>query len=286
MITRLILISVLCLSAVTVSADDPAQANRLLVEAMKSLQAAEKEQEAAQKLALQKSALAKLNEIVDNHPSSDLAVKLITNQEIGSLSLPKLLETIDATEQQTARELSFEYLDANNLEEVAARLNRIADPAFRQKVLDWILLRLSAADAKPEDRMFFARLVEDTHARDDHFQTIATDQAIGKNHQAALSIAESIQSEFKREVVRKEVAVSHARAGDVENALTLAQQVQNMDIRNEILEAVVTAQLDSDDIQGAWATANMMAETGRKTATIRLVKEQAWRHEGLILEEK
>ena len=40
MITRLLLIGVLCLSVVPVAADDSAQANRLLVEAVKLIQAA------------------------------------------------------------------------------------------------------------------------------------------------------------------------------------------------------------------------------------------------------
>lgn len=69
MITRFFLVCILCLSTMSAYADDPAQASRLFVQAMKSIQAADTEQAAADKLALLQSAFAKLNEIVEDHPS-------------------------------------------------------------------------------------------------------------------------------------------------------------------------------------------------------------------------
>ena len=100
MLTRLVLICVLCLSVMSVSADDSAQANKLLVEAVKSIQAADMKQTATEQLPLLEKALAKLKEIVEKHPSSDLAVKLITGQDIGNVSLTNLQRVTEMLREQ------------------------------------------------------------------------------------------------------------------------------------------------------------------------------------------
>ena len=131
---------------------------------------------------------------------------------------------IETTEDQAARDLSAEYLDGSSSETVLARLNQLTSPEFRQKVLltiSWLL----SYDGKLEDRLFFARLIEDVHERDDNLQIIASDHVLQNNLQDALSIAESIQSENKRDFVWKEVALRYAWSADLENALTLAQKI-------------------------------------------------------------
>ena len=97
-------LSLACLLAVPAAADDPAQANRLLVEAAQLVKAAESQAAAAEKLALLEEAIAKLNEIVDHHPSSGLAVKLITDQPIGSLSFAKLIAAAEELRIEVARQ--------------------------------------------------------------------------------------------------------------------------------------------------------------------------------------
>ena len=96
-------LSLACLLAVPAAADDPAQANRLLVEAAQLIKAAESQAAASEKLALLEEAIAKLNEIVDHHPSSGLAVKLITNQPIGSLSFADLNAAAEELRTEVAR---------------------------------------------------------------------------------------------------------------------------------------------------------------------------------------
>ena len=93
-----------CLLAVPAAADDPAQANRLLVEAAQLVKAAESPAAASEKLALLEVAIAKLNEIIEHHPSSGLAVKLATNQPIGSLSLAELTGAVEALRSEVARQ--------------------------------------------------------------------------------------------------------------------------------------------------------------------------------------
>ena len=121
MITRLFLVCALCLSIVPASADDVAQANKLLVEAVKLIQAAGTEQTPSEQIPLLEDALDKLNEIVKQHPTSDLAVKLITGQQIGNISLTELADAIENLKLQTAhddamadRGACLQSLDAND----------------------------------------------------------------------------------------------------------------------------------------------------------------------------
>ena len=99
---RWLSLSLVCLLAVPAVADDPAAANRLLVEAVKLAKAAESKTEASEKLALLQGALARLNEIIDRYPSSSLAVKLITDQPIGSLSMAELTDAVEKLRAEVA----------------------------------------------------------------------------------------------------------------------------------------------------------------------------------------
>ena len=68
-------------------ADDTSRANQLLVEAVQLLQSAEGAANATERLRLSEEALGNLQEIVKRYPSTDLAVKLISGQNIGAISL-------------------------------------------------------------------------------------------------------------------------------------------------------------------------------------------------------
>ena len=94
--------SLICLLVLPAVADEPAGANRLLVEAVKMIKAADSQTEGSEKLALLEGALAKLNEIIDRHPSSGLAVKLITDQPIGSLSMAELGDAVEKLRAEVA----------------------------------------------------------------------------------------------------------------------------------------------------------------------------------------
>ena len=76
-------------------ADDAGQANRLMVEAVQLVQAAEREPSSAAKSALLRAALGKLLEIVERYPSTDLAVQLATGQRVGSISLAGVRRALD-----------------------------------------------------------------------------------------------------------------------------------------------------------------------------------------------
>ena len=77
----------LSLPAVPVLADDAAEANRLMVEAVRDIRHADLEPSAEGKFARLKRAHDKLLAIVQRYPSTDLAVKLATGQRVGNISL-------------------------------------------------------------------------------------------------------------------------------------------------------------------------------------------------------
>ena len=99
---RWLSLSLVFLLVAPAAADEPAAANRLLVEAVKLIKATDSITDASEKLALLEGALAKLNEIIDRHPSSSLAVKLVTDQPIGSLSMAALTDAVENLRAEAA----------------------------------------------------------------------------------------------------------------------------------------------------------------------------------------
>ncbi len=71
--------------------------NQLFVEAAKLAHEAEKKKD--QRQALLKNALNKLDEIIDYHPRTDLAVKLVSGQSIGEISMAGLKQEIEDLSQ-------------------------------------------------------------------------------------------------------------------------------------------------------------------------------------------
>ena len=67
--------------------DDTGSANKLFVETVKLMKSVENAEGPIEKAEVLEEALSKLNEIVDDYPSSELEVKLISGQRIGAISL-------------------------------------------------------------------------------------------------------------------------------------------------------------------------------------------------------
>ena len=83
-------------------ADDRAQANRLLIEAVGYVRDSKLEPSPEGKFALLKKAYDNLVEIVERYPSTDLAVKLATGQRIGTISLPAVRRSMNRAGQKRA----------------------------------------------------------------------------------------------------------------------------------------------------------------------------------------
>ena len=87
MLKHLVITLFLMVFTLPVLADDIGEANELLVKAVQLLQSAEGTTDAMERLKLSEEALGNLNEIVERYPSTNLAVKLITGQAIGHISM-------------------------------------------------------------------------------------------------------------------------------------------------------------------------------------------------------
>ena len=86
-IAAILIAITLLFSAGATLADDTASANKLFVEAVKLVKSAEGEKSFEKTLSVMEEALARLYKIIDDYPSSDLAVKLISGQSVGGVSL-------------------------------------------------------------------------------------------------------------------------------------------------------------------------------------------------------
>ena len=86
-IAAILIAITLLFSAGATLADDTASANKLFVEAVKLVKSAEGEKSFEKTLSVMEEALARLYKIIDDYPSSDLAVKLICGQSVGGVSL-------------------------------------------------------------------------------------------------------------------------------------------------------------------------------------------------------
>ena len=86
-IAAILIAITLLFSAGATLADDTASANKLFVEAVKLVKSAEGEKSFEKTLSVMEEDLARLYKIIDDYPSSDLAVKLISGQSVGGISL-------------------------------------------------------------------------------------------------------------------------------------------------------------------------------------------------------
>ena len=267
-----VLIFTLCLSVAPAAADDPAQANRLLVEAVKLIQAAGTKQTVAERLSLMESALAKLNEIVENHPSSDLAVKLITGQQIGDISLAGVADAVEILsqfqKQEAARTTCIESLD-------------VANPECREWLYDIGSAQLQAGDLQGARKT--ARWIRDSSIRRDLLRDIdrhvrdidrrarhsdqrrvqlVDDQLRAGNLEDALETAKSIHDGDVRAqklhviaLAQAEIVGNQLQAGNLEGALATARSIEYISIRDQAFHDVAEGQAQAGNLSDALATA-------------------------------
>ena len=219
----------------------------------------------AEQLPLLESALAKLNDIVENHPSSDLAVKLITGQQIGDISLAGVADAIAALSrlqnQEAVRSTCLESLDA-------------ANPECREWLHDIARAQLQADDL--EAALETAKLIVDVSTQQRLLRDIAKERNArvyrylrAGNLKGALAAAKSIEDARARDrafnaitQTQVEIVDDQLQAGNLEDALTTAKSIQSGDVRAQKLHVIartqvemVDTQLQAGNLEGALATA-------------------------------
>jgi len=98
----------LLFSAGSAWADDTSEANKLFVEAMQLWLSAEDEESLEKKAVALEASLAKLNKIFDEHPSTELAVKLISGQSVGDITLEDVRDAAESAREKADARVKFE----------------------------------------------------------------------------------------------------------------------------------------------------------------------------------
>ena len=242
-------------------AEDDAGANRLLVEAVKLVERAEATEDPSARATLYERALNNLDAIVEQHPESEVAVKLATGQRIGS---------VDRAETERLWRLA-------RAEQCSAELNRLCvlDVAFELSNADggefdrgWTLALIAGGRAKAGA---FASAMEAANAittREDlpfALVDIARGQfEAGEDVEArrtlsqGVEIVRSIQDPFELSLALAEVAWTQAVIGDNSAAQeTLRQALDAADVlkyqrhRGLALSTIGRAQFEIGDTEGA-----------------------------------
>ena len=145
--------------------DDTASANELFVEAVKLVKSVENAGGPIEKAEVLEEALSKLNEIVDDYPSSDLAVKLISGQDTGSISLEAVGKALERSREEAERAAERAREEAERAREEAEREREGAEGA---RAFEKILKAAEQGDAGAQYnlgfRYYFGKFVPEDYA--------------------------------------------------------------------------------------------------------------------------
>ena len=286
MMVRLLFV-LLYLTAMPASADETAEANRLFVESVKLLSQADALDAETDKLPLLEQALSKLNGIIDQHPSSDLAVKLITNQSIGDISISNVRSQISSTKERialtAARQAETEARQAEKERKDAAR-----ETAEAQKQRDYEACMATLDLGEPACKPLIAHIAY-IHIRAGNIQTgiaildrpdltgprngILSDNAIalleGGNHQEAAALIDRIEN--PSEYVFSVLAESQAQAGDYDGALLTLSRLAGTDRYDMTAGFISRRQALRGDYDDAKKTAQLITDTTKQAEQHHLI---------------
>lgn len=271
-----ILCMALMLCGASASAQDNEPANRLVVEVVQLLRAAEAipADRPDDRLQLLESAIAALDRIVTGYPGSDAAVRLATGQSIGSLSREVVQRHVDEARVAICIPLPTSSC-VLGMAQTAAR--DIADPRSRARALRVLGVALARAGRSgPADQLFeqakqVAETVADPRIRGGELREVATALARAGRLDQAEQVALSIVDSMYRAVASYEVAIALARAGQNTQADLLFRQAEQA-ARMMVNPTAVA------DIQGQVAVA--LAVAGRFNQALRVVNaidDAGWR---------
>ena len=291
MMVRLLFVLLLltAATAATASADDSGQANQLLVESVKLIQQAHSQETGAAKLPLLEQALANLNAIIEQHPSTDLAVKLITNQPLGNLSLQALTREIEALRERIAeqkeREAEQKRLEAERqaeeerlkAEEEAEEIRKrrclesldMTDPACHEWTNLIVRIRIQGGDL--DGALATVQSADTELSKDDAFRNLSGALARARRIDEATKMANSITNSYKRASALLFVTRIQAADGDLKHIQTLAEQAKQGTDQDRILAYVIEEQIRAGQFADALISAKRITGTDRRNGEIRQV---------------
>lgn len=161
----LFLVGVMLLLAWPAAADDDGEANRLLVEAVKLIEQAV----GAEEITFLRQAVAKLHRIIGDHPSSAVAVKLVTGDRIGFLVLVEVEQRL-VEAQLAAGDISGALSSAEVMSAIPVYM--AAPTSSRDRVLNRIARAYWEADDR-EGVMATVDLIKDDGTRNEWLEFLA-----------------------------------------------------------------------------------------------------------------
>ena len=192
LLATLAVVVALLFSAGSAIADDTSEANKLFVEAVKLVKSVKNVEGYDEKAVVLEEVLGKLNEIVEDYPSTDLAVKLISGQRIGAISLDRISEAInqlrenaewirkkperDEEKQKAAEKRQRERPKLMRVNQIAALIKTQVEanwklPAGLGNVSDLVVtIRFRLG---PDGTVLSAEILDKNYADDSNFRIIA-----------------------------------------------------------------------------------------------------------------
>ena len=277
MMVRLLFV-LLYLTAMPASADDTAEANRLFVESVKLLLQADALDAETDKLPLLEQALSKLNGIIDQHPSSDLAVKLITNQSIGDISISNVRSQISSTKERialtAARQAEKERKDAaretaeaqkqRDYEACMATLD-LGEPACKPLIAHIAHIHIKAGNIQTG----LAILDRPDLAGPSILSDTVRDLIKGGNHQEAAALFDRIENPSG--YVFSVLAEGQAQAGDYDGALLTLSRLAGTNRYDMTAGFISRRQALRGDYDDAKKTAQLITDTTKQAEQHHLI---------------
>lgn len=224
-------------------ADENSDANRLIVEAVQLLIAADEEQDASKKVELLLSAKQKLESIIENYPGSDAAVKLATGQNIGNLSIDRVSGQLAGSSAQGLHDLALAQFEAENIDGALVTLDTASEAA--QFISDAVTRHLLLLD-------------------------ITLTQAFAGGFDAAFKTAQSINNAYRYTQALDGIASAQIYAEDyngtlftLSTAIKSAQSITYTFSRAQALLSIAEKQAQAKDIDGAVITFGIAIEAAQ-----------------------
>ena len=264
MMVRLLFV-LLYLTAMPASADDTAEANRLFVESVKLLLQADALDAETDKLPLLEQALSKLNGIIDQHPSSDLAVKLITNQSIGDISISNVRSQISISkERKNAAREPAEAQKQRDYEACMATLD-LGEPACKPHIAHIAHIHIKAGNIQTG----LAILDRPDLAGPSILSDTVRDLIKGGNHQEAAALFDRIENPSG--YVFSVLAEGQAQAGDYDGALLTLSRLAGADYYDMTAGFISRRQALRGDYDDAKKTAQLITDTTKQAEQHHLI---------------